>query len=90
MNFTVETNRIYAADADGRIVAEITFPAVGAATVRIERTFVDESLRGQGVAGQLMEAVVQTLRATGRRAEPVCSYAVRWMEQHPDSADVRA
>ena len=42
-----EKGRIYAVDANGKLLAEVTFPDDGNTAV-IDHTFVDESLRGQG------------------------------------------
>ena len=89
MEISQEEGRIFALDEGGRLLAEVTFPArEGVAT--IDHTFVDASLRGQGVAGQLLQAAADTLRARGLKARPVCSYAVRWFEQHPEQADLLA
>ncbi len=44
--------------------------------------------RGRGVAGALVAALVAEARSGGRRVVPVCSYVVRWLEGHPDAADV--
>lgn len=89
MKFTQEPGRIFAQDESGKLLAEVTFPDCGDA-VEINHTFVDPSLRGQGVAGQLLQAVADTLRAGGRRAIPTCSYAVRWFEAHPECSDLLA
>ena len=65
MDFIIEDNRIYASAEDGNVVAEITFPAKdGIAT--IDHTFVADSLRGQGIAGKLMEAAVAKIQADGK------------------------
>lgn len=49
MEFQREPGRIYA-EEEGRVIAEVTFPdRDGAAD--IDHTFVDDTLRGQGVAG---------------------------------------
>ena len=69
MNFSQEPGRIFAQDENGKLLAEVTFPDRGDAVV-INHTFVDPSLRGQGVAGQLLQAVADLLRAQGRRAIP--------------------
>ena len=58
MEFIKSYDRIYCEDKDGKLLAEITFPETVDDIVNINHTFVDESLRGQGVAGQLMQAVV--------------------------------
>lgn len=86
MPFVTESNRIYY-EQEGRTLAEITFPALDDTTVNIDHTFVDECLRGQGVAGRLMELTAAELERTGRKAVATCSYARRWLENHPDQAE---
>jgi predicted GNAT family acetyltransferase len=44
------------------------------------------ALRGQGVAGRLMERVLETARAEGREVIPFCSYASSWMRRQRQSA----
>lgn len=83
MEFQQETGRIFAQDAQGKLLAEITFPTVDG-VARIDHTFVDDSLRGQGIAGQLVAAAVAQIRSEGKKARPVCSYAVRWWGEHAD------
>ena len=60
-------------DGGGRAIAEITFPDIDEDTVDINHTFVDESLRGQGMAGKLMEAAVNQIQSQGKKAVPTCS-----------------
>lgn len=87
MEFQHEPERIYASDSAGQCIAEVTFPiSDGVAT--IDHTFVDPSLRGQGVAGQLLAATVERLRSAGLKAWPTCSYAVKWFADHPEHADL--
>lgn len=57
MTWKIEENRLYAEDVDGALLAETTFPPAGEGVVDIDHTYVDESLRGQGIAGQMMETV---------------------------------
>ena len=87
MEFQYERERIFALDEQGKLVAEVTFP-VSEGVADIDHTFVDQSLRGQGVAGQLLEAAVRQIRAEGLRAKATCSYAVKWFEEHPDQSDL--
>lgn len=89
MTFTKESNRIYCAQ-DGKTLAEVTFPETAPGVVVIDHTWVGPSLRGQGTAGQLMQAVVDLLRADGRKAQATCSYARAWLARHPEAADVLA
>lgn len=86
MNFKYEPNRIFTETNDGTLLAEITFPLVGENTVDWNHTFVDSSLRGQGVAGQLADAAVKQIRSKGWQTLATCSYAKKWFEDHPDQA----
>ena len=87
MEFIHEEGRIYADDENGKVIAEITFPIEnGIAT--IDHTFVDTSLRGQGVAGKLMAAAAEDIRKAGLKAYPTCSYAVKWLGEHSEYSDI--
>jgi predicted GNAT family acetyltransferase len=88
MEFEKESNRIYAKDSAGRIVAELTFPKLREGVVSIDHTFVDDTLRGQGIAGRLMEECYALLKKDGRKAVLVCSYAVKWFDEHPEKRDI--
>lgn len=88
MDFIYESHRIYSEDENGRLLAEITFPALDSQTVNINHTFVDDSLRGQGIAGMLMQAAADTIRSQGKKALPTCSYAARWFGKHPEHLDL--
>ena len=90
MTWKIEEDSLYALDVDGTLLAETTFPAAGNCVVDINHTFVDESLRGQGIAGQMMETVVGVLRQRGLKARTGCPYAAAWMERHPDYIDLLA
>lgn len=86
MEFQKETGRIYA-ERDGQLIAEITFPEEDGVAV-IDHTFVDGSLRGQGVAGQLVRAAAGQIRDQGKKARAVCTYARAWFDRHPEQADL--
>lgn len=90
MEFQKEPGRVFALDQNGALLAEVTFPDREDGVAEIDHTFVDDSLRGQGIAGKLLEAAVQVLREEGKRARPTCSYAVSWFEKHPEQADLLA
>lgn len=90
MNFIHEQNKIYLNDENNHMTAVVTFPKVSDGIVNIDHTYVDGSLRGQGIAGKLMEEVVTQLRENQLKARPTCSYAVKWFEEHPECLDVLA
>jgi predicted GNAT family acetyltransferase len=88
MEFITEDGRIYKKDCEDKLIAEVTFPEISQGVVQIDHTFVDGALRGQGVAGELMEAAYKELKDSGRKAILICPYAVKWYEDHPDRNDI--
>lgn len=85
MEFKKETNRIYAENEDGLTIAEITFPENKEGVCTIDHTFVDDSLRGQGIAGKLVEMAVDQIGGMGKKVDATCSYAQKWLEKHKSS-----
>lgn len=83
LSLTREKTRIYALNEEGKLIAEITFPMTAPGVYTIDHTFVDPSLRGQGAAGQLVQAALEQIKENGGQAEATCSYAVHWLKQHP-------
>ena len=77
-----EANRISLKDENGRVLAEITFPETSPGVFVINHTFVDESLRGQGVASKLVQAAVDEIKKRGGQVQATCSYAKKWLEEH--------
>ncbi|MDF2677506.1 MAG: family acetyltransferase [Bacillota bacterium] len=88
MEFKKESERIYIENEIGKTIAEITFPHISDDVVNIDHTFVDQSLRGQGVAGKLMLAVTEHLRNNNQKAKATCSYAVDWFDEHNEYDDI--
>ncbi|MBO5053391.1 MAG: N-acetyltransferase [Muribaculaceae bacterium] len=83
MDYIEEKDRIYAEDGNGRLLAEITFPTrCGVST--IDHTYVDDSLRGQGVAGKLVQKAVDRIVSEGNMIAATCPYAVVWLQRHPE------
>ncbi len=83
MEFITEKDRIFATDDAGRLIAEVTFPTADGISV-IDHTFVDPSLRGQGVAGKLVKLAADTILKNGNKIAATCPYAVTWFERHPE------
>ena len=82
MEFIKEDSRIYSLDDNGKVVAEITFYESENGVFTIDHTFVDESLRGQGIAGKLVEMAVKEIEKRGGKVEATCSYAKKWLEKN--------
>ncbi len=83
MNYITEKDRIYATDAAGNLLAEVTFPIKDGISM-IDHTFVDNSLRGQGIAGELVKMAAEKIIADGGKIGATCPYAVVWFERHPE------
>lgn len=76
---------------DGQtVLAELTYRHEAPNTVTADRTFVDPSLRGQGVAGKLLDAAVEHARNAGWTIVPRCSYVASAREKREDIRDVVA
>lgn len=88
MEFQQETTRIYLPDEAGHTLAEVTFCGAGSGAVCIDHTYVSDTLRGQGMAGELLRAAADRFRAEGVKVIPQCSYAVKWFEEHPEERDL--
>lgn len=59
-------------------------------TLTITHTLVPEAIGGRGIAGELVQAVMEFARAEGMKVVPQCSYAAGWLDRHPEYADLRA
>ena len=80
-DFIIEDNRIYL-EKEGKLLAEITYNKEDENTYVIDHTFVDESLRGQGIASKLVEKAVEEIKKKNGTIKATCSYAKSWLEKH--------
>lgn len=81
--FQVEENKTTYIVNDA-VMGEVDYPSINDNTVNINHTFVDPSLRGQGIADKLMTEVFKYLSANNLKVVCTCSYAASWLEQHPE------
>ena len=49
---------------------------------------VHPELRGQGVAGRIVEVSLQYAKENSLRVIPMCSYAAAYMRRHPEYAEL--
>jgi len=59
-------------------------------TIAILHVETPAALRGQGIAGRLMDGIVALARAEGARLAPICPYAVAYLRRRADTRDVWA
>lgn len=87
MDFSKEEGRFFV-EEEGTTLAEITFTQPNDEFFIIDHTFVDDTLRGQGVANQLVKAVVDKAREDNKTIIPLCPFAKGQFERIPEYADV--
>ena len=74
---------------EGKRLAEMTYTVAGSRVI-IDHTSVDDSLRGKGVGGKLVQAAVEWARKDNAKLMPLCPYARSVFDKAPEYADVLA
>lgn len=74
-NYITEENRIYLPGESGDILAEIDFEKVDEKTYNISHTYVDDSLRRQGIGSELVEKAINYLTSRWYKVSATCPYA---------------
>lgn len=86
-----DTNGFYIGESSETANAEIRYKESAPGVIAVYLTRVDETLQGQGIAGQLFNALIDHARQKGLRIIPQCSYVAKKFEAQPDTyADVIA
>ncbi len=67
---------------DNKVLAEVNFPLTENNVIIITRTFVDDSLRGQGIAKKLMLDVIDIANKNNYKIKATCSYAVSYFSKN--------
>ena len=79
-NYIIEENRIYLPDENWNVLAEIDFEKVDEKTYNISHTFVDDSLRGQGIGSELVEKAIAYLTEKWYKVMATCPYAKKTLK----------
>lgn len=87
MDFFIEENYIRLKENEKEI-GNVWFGKQSEGVFRILRVFVDESYRGQGIAGKLVLKMVEHARENNFKLIPVCSFAVNEFARKKEYADV--
>jgi hypothetical protein len=75
-----ENNRFWIADPQSQLIGEITYHLDQEQRYVITHTFVNPSYRGQGIANQLLDQVIQLATTEKRYIYPICSFAVKVLQ----------
>lgn len=84
MEWIYEEDRIKLIDEQGMLMSEAILVKKSNGDIDIEHVYVDSALRGQGIAGKMMKAVVEYLRENNKKAIASCSYANAWLHKNKD------
>ena len=73
---------------DGVIASSLDYSVLGD-SISMTRAYTNPSLRGHGLAGELVEFAVDDVERTTRlRIIPMCWYVAEWFESHPERAEL--
>ena len=75
-------------DAEGA-VAFANYRLTPSAVI-ITHTETPRSLRGRGIASDLVRGALELIRADGRKVVAGCSFVVDYLAKHPEAADLTA
>ena len=84
MQYTYKHDELFVLKEDGHYLIHATFPLYEEGVVNIDHTYVDPSLRGQGVASQMMHDVMKYLKDQHLHVVATCPYAVVWLKKHKE------
>ncbi|EIA20487.1 GNAT family N-acetyltransferase [Listeria fleischmannii] len=90
MEFKNGENRIYAVNDEGVEVGEITFTDAGESMFIIDHTGVDDNMRGQGIASELVAHAVSKARAENKKIIPLCPFAKAEFARKKEYQEVEA
>ncbi|TCP95745.1 hypothetical protein EDC44_10724 [Cricetibacter osteomyelitidis] len=67
---------------NGKVIAEMSYFFENTDTINANHTFVDPSLRGQGVADALYQQLIAFVQNNQLKLHPTCSYVVaKWKRE---------
>lgn len=82
-----EARRRFAAEVE-RGEAVVDYELIDGDTLDLRRTFVSEELRGEGLAGQVVQHVLDWARNHDKKIVATCPYVRRFLERHPEYGDL--
>lgn len=77
--------KLFKTEVEGR-TAFVEYRLVGN-SLDIIHTIVPKSLEGRGIAAALVKTAYDFALRNGLKPKATCSYAVKWLERHPELCD---
>lgn len=81
--------RIQYVDEHGNLLAEIDFPRTSDDEITITHTFVDTSLKGQGIGKELVLSVIDYAKKNNLKIRATCSFAIHYFSKNPSEIYIR-
>lgn len=81
-------NMFYVGDSEDASIAKMTYVPTGKDKIIIDSTYVADQLRGQGVAGLLLDEAIAYARNESKKIIPLCPYVKGKMEGRAEYEDV--
>lgn len=78
----------YEGRIDGEVVTVLAFVREGD-VLALTHTGTEPAFREQGLASALTEAALDDVRRRGEKVRPSCAFAVEFLDDHPEYADLR-
>lgn len=79
--------RRYVAKVDGRVIGFADYAIIDDVVV-LPHTEVERESGGHGVGGQIVRFALDDIRERGLAVDPVCPFVKRYIELHPEYADL--
>ncbi|MDR1781884.1 MAG: N-acetyltransferase [Bacilli bacterium] len=70
---------------DNEFIGEVTFTSETNEFLIIDHTYVDDRFNGKGYARMLVDEVVKYAKEKGIKIIPLCPYAKRLFQKHPET-----
>ena len=79
----------YEGRIEGQVVTVLDYVRQGDVLV-LTHTGTDPAFRGRGLASTVTAAALDDVRRRGEKVSPSCPFAVDFLDDHPEYADLRA
>lgn len=76
-------------EENGDIVAELHYALRPDGILTLDHTEVHPRMAGQGLGSQLVKHSVEFARSNGYKVKPLCTYAAKQFERHPEYKELQ-
>lgn len=85
MKYDWQKDKLSLTNEDGELLAEIGFKMMNNdQTFVVERTWVSDQARGQGIAGKITTYFLEEIKTQNKTVLPLCSFTQAYLKKHPE------